>query len=106
MRCFFSASKHKLKLKVRNFDFFFAHGYPFFSRVFHHLIIKHQHMQHDSKKAKKSSKSSKKSRATTSGFIERLVIPVRKYDAEVFRMLVQFVHSGSAYITQENVSGN
>ena len=63
-------------------------------------------MQKDSKKASKLSKPSKKSRATTSRITERLVIPVRKYDAEVFRMLVQFVHSGSAYITQENVSGN
>ena len=63
-------------------------------------------MQKDSKKPKKLSKSSKKSRATTCGITERLVIPVRKYAAEVFRMLVQFVHSGSAYITQENVSGN
>ena len=58
-------------------------------------------MRKESKKIKKSSKSSK-----CSGSCERLMIPVRKYDAEVFHMLIKFVHSGSAYITHENVSGN
>ena len=37
---------------------------------------------------------------------ERLLIPVQKYDAEVFRMLIQFVHTGTAYVTQQSVAGN
>ena len=78
-----------------------------FFRVFHHLIIKHQRMPEDVKKDKRSSKSTKKSHMTTSGLHkQRLLIPVRKYDSEVFRMMIQFVHTGSAYITDENVSGN
>ena len=64
-------------------------------------------MPEDVKKVKRSLKSTKKSHTTTSGLHkQRLLIPVRKYDSEVFRMMVQFVHTGSAYITDENVSGN
>ena len=60
------------------------------------------------KKEKKSTKSTKslKKRRPESVPIERLQIPVQRYDAEVFRMLIQFIHSGTAYITVENVSGN
>ena len=64
-------------------------------------------MPEDVKKVKRSLKSMKKSHMTTSGlYKQRLLIPVRKYDSEVFRMMIQFVHTGSAYITDENVSGN
>ena len=62
------------------------------------------------KKDKKPSKprSSKHNKGQNwNGFVpmERLVIPIQKYDAEVFRMLIQFVHTGTAYITQQNVAG-
>ena len=60
---------------------------------------------HKDKKEKKSTKSLKR-RRPESVSIERLQIPVQRYDAEVFRMLIQFIHSGTAYITAENVSGN
>ncbi|WAQ94463.1 hypothetical protein MAR_006934 [Mya arenaria] len=35
----------------------------------------------------------------------RLTIPVHKYDAEVFRMLMQFIHCGTATITDQTVTG-
>jgi hypothetical protein len=52
----------------------------------------------------------KKTKKTTSVGIgrtlsERLVIPVKKYEPEVFRMLIQFVHCGSATITENTVAG-
>ena len=58
------------------------------------------------KKDKKTSKSGKRNKGQC-GMVsnERLVIPVHKYDAEVFRMLIQFVHTGTAYVTTENVTG-
>ena len=72
-------------------------------RVFHQLILEHLHMRND-KKGRKSSKSKRGRSETVTR--ERLQIPVRRYDAEVFRMLIQFIHSGTAYITVENVSVN
>ncbi|WAQ94468.1 GPRS-like protein [Mya arenaria] len=40
-----------------------------------------------------------------SSFGVRLAIPVHKYDAEVFRMLIQFIHCGTATITDQTVTG-
>ncbi|XP_052793180.1 serine-enriched protein-like [Mya arenaria] len=40
-----------------------------------------------------------------SSFGVRLTIPVHKYDAEVFRMLIQFIHCGAATITDLTVTG-
>ncbi|WAQ94459.1 GPRS-like protein [Mya arenaria] len=34
-----------------------------------------------------------------------ITIPVHKYDAEVFRMLIQFIHSGAATINDQTVAG-
>ena len=36
---------------------------------------------------------------------ERVTIPVRKYDPKVFRMLIEFLHSGVVNITIETVPG-
>ncbi|WAQ94472.1 hypothetical protein MAR_006943, partial [Mya arenaria] len=44
-------------------------------------------------------------RSTYSSFGVRLTIPVHKYDAEVFRMLIQFIHCGAATITDLTVTG-
>ena len=64
------------------------------------------HMRKEKKDKKKPSKSGKRNKGQC-GIVsnERLVIPVHKYDAEVFRMLIQFVHTGTAYVTTENVTG-
>ncbi|WAQ94458.1 GPRS-like protein [Mya arenaria] len=35
----------------------------------------------------------------------RLTIPIHKYDAEVFRMLIQFIHCGTATINDQTVTG-
>ncbi|WAQ94469.1 GPRS-like protein [Mya arenaria] len=35
----------------------------------------------------------------------RLAIPIHKYDAEVFRTLIQFIHCGSAIITDQTITG-
>ena len=58
------------------------------------------------KKDKKTPKSGKRTKEHC-GLVstERLEIPVHKYDAEVFGMLIQFIHSGTAYITAETVTG-
>ncbi|WAQ94471.1 hypothetical protein MAR_006942 [Mya arenaria] len=40
-----------------------------------------------------------------SSFGVRLTIPVHKYEAEVFRMLIQFIHCGAATITDLTVTG-
>ncbi|KAJ8303851.1 hypothetical protein KUTeg_017434 [Tegillarca granosa] len=66
------------------------------SRTFYHLIIKHQKKQEMSfeKKGKKKKTSAK-----------HLTIDVKKYDANVFRKIIQFVHCGSVDITMENVAG-
>jgi hypothetical protein len=58
----------------------------------------------------RNARKSKKTKKTTSVGIgrslsQRLVIPVKKYHAEVFRMLIQFVHCGSATITEDTVAG-
>ena len=36
---------------------------------------------------------------------DRLTIPVRKYDPEVFRMIILFIHCGTAIISDKTVSG-
>ncbi|KAJ8301404.1 hypothetical protein KUTeg_020391 [Tegillarca granosa] len=66
------------------------------SRTFYHLIIKHQKKQETNldKKGKKKKSSPK-----------HLTIDVKKYDSDVFRKIIQFVHCGSVDITMENVAG-
>ncbi|XP_060565692.1 uncharacterized protein LOC132724751 [Ruditapes philippinarum] len=55
----------------------------------------------------KKNKKSKKNATVGIGrsLSQRLIIPVKKYDSEVFRMLVQFIHCGSVNITEETVAG-
>ena len=75
-----------------------------FYRVLYQLILKHMSIQ--PKKIKKNKKSTgKKSVGISRSLSERLVIPVKKYDSEVFRMLIQFVHCGSVNITEDTVAG-
>ena len=75
------------------------------------LILKHMAMEEaDKERNAKKNKKSKKSTCNQSVGIgrslsQRLVIPVKKYDSEVFRMLVQFIHCGSVNITEETVAG-
>ncbi|XP_060581012.1 serine-enriched protein-like, partial [Ruditapes philippinarum] len=64
------------------------------SKVLYQLIIKHLNLREAELKYNKPS--------VCGG---RLTIPVRKYDTEVFRMLIQFVHSGTATITDTAVFG-
>lgn len=64
----------------------------------------------DDERTVKNNKKSKKNTCNKSFGIgrsvsERLVIPVKKYDSEVFRMLVQFIHCGSVNITEDTVTG-
>jgi hypothetical protein len=63
----------------------------------------------DKERNAKSNKKSKKSTCKAVGIgrslSQRLVIPVKKYDSEVFRMLVQFIHCGIVNITEETVAG-
>ncbi|KAL5006817.1 hypothetical protein ScPMuIL_015623 [Solemya velum] len=62
--------------------------------VFYHLILKHLREQSSNKKSGTSITS------TTN-----LVIPVVKYDADVFRSLIEFVHCGTAKIEMKTVAG-
>ncbi|XP_060595374.1 serine-enriched protein-like [Ruditapes philippinarum] len=80
------------------------------SRVMYQLILKHMSMEAaDKERNAKSNKKSKKSTCKAVGIgrslSQRLVIPVKKYDSEVFRMLVQFIHCGIVNITEETVAG-
>ena len=49
--------------------------------------------------------SNKKTVGISHPFADRLVIHVRKYDAVVFRNLVQFIHCGTINVTEETVAG-
>ncbi|XP_060560656.1 uncharacterized protein LOC132720519 [Ruditapes philippinarum] len=78
--------------------------------VMYQLILKHMSMEAaDKKRNAKSNKKSKKGTCKAVGrgrsLSQRLVIPVKKYDSEVFRMLVQFIHCGIVNITEETVAG-
>ncbi|XP_045167802.2 serine-enriched protein-like [Mercenaria mercenaria] len=81
------------------------------SRVMYQLILKHMSMSaaDEDRNAKKNKKSKKNTCNRSVGIgrslSQRLVIPVKKYDSEVFRMLVQFIHCGSVTITEETVAG-
>ncbi|XP_053374297.1 serine-enriched protein-like [Mercenaria mercenaria] len=81
------------------------------SRIMYQLILKHMHMsaadeETNAKKNKKSKKNTcNRSVGISRSLSQRLVIPVKKYDSEVFRMLVQFIHCGSVTITEETVAG-
>ena len=66
--------------------------------VFYQLIHKHQAMM-------QTSKQSKKTIGPSSSLLTKMVIPVRKYDAEVFRMLLDFVHCGTVNISEDTVAG-
>jgi len=73
-----------------------------FSRVFYQLILRQiQIREMLFQKARKHGGKAVQDKALT----DRLTIPVRKYDAEVFRMLIQFVHSGIVTINDKNVCG-
>ncbi|KAL4222033.1 hypothetical protein ACF0H5_018076 [Mactra antiquata] len=63
------------------------------SKVFYQLIMRHLREE--------SSKPSK----LFSQYGHRLTIPVKKYDTDVFRTLIQFIHSGSASLNDRNVVG-
>ncbi|XP_045167806.2 serine-enriched protein-like [Mercenaria mercenaria] len=67
------------------------------SKVLYQLIIKHLNIRETGLKYAKPS--------PLRHYGDRLTIPVRKYDAEVFRMLMQFVHSGTATISDSTVFG-
>ena len=54
---------------------------------------------------KTATKSKKKNVSLTSSLFPKVVIPVKKYDAEVFRMLVEFVHCGQVNISEGTVAG-
>lgn len=74
------------------------------------LILKHMSMKAADEERNAKNKKSKKSSTNRSVGIgrslsEKLVIPVKKYDSEVFRMLVQFIHCGSVNITEDTVAG-
>ncbi|KAL5006814.1 hypothetical protein ScPMuIL_015620 [Solemya velum] len=62
-------------------------------KVFYQLILKHLREQTTNKKSKTSITS------TTN-----LVIPVVKYDVDVFRSLIEFVHCGTAKIEMKTVA--
>ncbi|XP_045167803.1 serine-enriched protein-like [Mercenaria mercenaria] len=66
-------------------------------RVLYQLIIKHLNLRETGLKYT--------IQPSLRHYGDRLIIPVRKYDAEVFRMLIQFVHSGTATITDSTVFG-
>ncbi|KAL4222034.1 hypothetical protein ACF0H5_018077 [Mactra antiquata] len=77
------------------------------SRVFYQLILKHTSMKTaEEEKVKKTKKKSKKDKVKASmGHDNKLVIPVTKYDSEVFSMLIEFVHCGKVNITEDTVAG-
>lgn len=61
------------------------------------------------RKTKPCKKSKKNTRIESAGigqsFSQKLEIPVKKYDSEAFRMLVEFIHCGSVNITEDSVAG-
>ena len=57
------------------------------------------------KSKKNTKKCAPKSPSLCRSLSDRLVIPVKKYDPEVFRGLIHFVHCGSITITEETVAG-
>ncbi|KAH3706439.1 serine-enriched protein-like isoform X2 [Dreissena polymorpha] len=77
------------------------------SRIFYDLIRKHMSIKNSEEKVQ--SKKGKSKDTAPAGISwpssEKLVIPVRKYDAEVFRLLVQFVHCGTVNINEDTVVG-
>lgn len=75
-----------------------------FCRKFYELIMKSLASKNNLDKTKKKC-SNKKTVGISHTFADRLVIPVRKYDAVVFRNLVQFVHCGTVNVTEETVAG-
>ncbi|XP_045177958.2 serine-enriched protein-like [Mercenaria mercenaria] len=80
------------------------------SRVMYQLILKHMSMREVDEERNHKKKKAKKTKYNQSVGIgrslsQRLVIPVKKYDPDVFRMLVQFIHCGSVNITEETVAG-
>ncbi|KAK3581996.1 hypothetical protein CHS0354_030948 [Potamilus streckersoni] len=81
-----------VKIKCPSFDF-----RPFYSLILNHL--KNASANRTSKKStpRKNTKCSRK--------CQQFEIPIRTYDIDVFRRLIQFVHSGSVSITMETVVG-
>ncbi|KAL3831594.1 hypothetical protein ACJMK2_023331 [Sinanodonta woodiana] len=72
------------------------------SRYFYSLILKHMKNAEENRTSKrlplrKSKKCYRKS--------NHLEIPIRSYDIDVFRRLIQFVHSGTVNITMKTVVG-
>jgi hypothetical protein len=75
------------------------------------LLLKHMAMTATEEEEKTSKK--KKSKKFTCNqpigigrsLLQRLVIPVKKYDHDVFQKLIQFIHCGTVNITEETVAG-
>ena len=59
----------------------------------------------EQQKTKTKMSSKKQSVGLACTISERLTIPIKKYDSEVFRLLVQFIHCGTVNITEETVAG-
>jgi len=61
--------------------------------------------EEERRRSPKHKKRSKRSFGISPPLSSKLIIPVRRYDPEVFRMLVQYVHCGMVVINSENVAG-
>ncbi|KAL3831593.1 hypothetical protein ACJMK2_023330 [Sinanodonta woodiana] len=72
------------------------------SRSFYKLILKHLKKPGVNRTPKRSTPRKNKKCSRKSQHLE---VPVRTYDTDVFRRLIQFVHSGSVSITMETVVG-
>jgi hypothetical protein len=75
-------------------------------RVFYQLLLKHTNDAEATAPSRKSGSRGKKSKAPPAVRNPRLSIPVKKYDYEVFRRLIQFVHCGATNIDVHTVAGN
>ncbi|XP_063446126.1 serine-enriched protein-like [Mytilus trossulus] len=70
------------------------------SRVLYNLILKKQKEAEFQRKADKKDKKRK-----TSVQSDKVIIVVKKYEPEDFRMIIQFIHSGSVDINSSCVAG-
>ncbi|KAK3581998.1 hypothetical protein CHS0354_030950, partial [Potamilus streckersoni] len=69
-------------------------------RSFYSLILKHAKKVEENLTPKKLTPSKNKKCSRESQYLE---IPIRSYDTDVFRRLIQFVHSGSVSVTMNTV---
>ncbi|KAH3807663.1 hypothetical protein DPMN_136010 [Dreissena polymorpha] len=77
------------------------------SRIMFELIQKHIHLRiSEQSKVTKTKKIKGKSPVGLSQLSsEKLKIPITNYDAEVFRLLVEFIHCGEVNINEDTVAG-